>query len=205
MLRSVTKLKTSEPDDDQRDAGIPPRTIRHRPPPASRQGRSTVTGRPTPTGDRPAGRRRPSVQRGSGFRRTALALFAIACVGAGGGTAWALTTASISTRTPNGSQPPAAPPAPVGQPSIPNNGGNVPSTGARLSAATIAKLDSAIVDINADVAGGSGQVAGTGMIITSNGEVLTNNHVIDQHHEHHGADRRHRHDVPGQGDRLRRQ
>src|ERR1035438_6902492 len=34
---------------------------------------------------------------GSGLRRTALAVFAVACVGAGGGTAWALTTTAIST------------------------------------------------------------------------------------------------------------
>src|SRR6202035_490999 len=40
-----------------------------------------------------------------GLRRNALADFAIACVGAGGGTAWALTTASITARTPSGSSP----------------------------------------------------------------------------------------------------
>ncbi len=120
----------------------------------------------------------PAPQRsgGSGFRRTALALFAVACVGAGGGTAWALTTASISNPS-NGSQPGGST-GPGGSTFNPNNGGSVPSTGSGLSAATIAKLDSAIVDITGDVAGGGGQVAGTGMIITSNGEVLTNNHVI---------------------------
>src|ERR1017187_7595165 len=99
----------------------------------------------------------PAPQRrtgGSGLRRTALAVFAVACVGAGGGTAWALTTTAIST------------------PST----GSLPAGG---STATVAKIDSAVVDITADTAAGNGEVAGTGMIITSNGQVLTNNHVID--------------------------
>jgi S1-C subfamily serine protease len=119
----------------------------------------------------------PAPQRGrgsSGFRRTALAVFAIACVGAGGGTAWALTTTSASTPSttlPSGGS--------TGTGGAPNSSGGAPSTGGTLSAATIAKLDSAIVDITADTASPGGQVAGTGMIITSNGEVLTNNHVID--------------------------
>jgi S1-C subfamily serine protease len=111
--------------------------------------------------------------RGSGFRRTALAVFAIACVGAGGGTAWALTTTSASSPS-NASQPSGS----TGTSQNPGGGGST-STGGTISAATVASLDSAIVDINADTAGGSGEVAGTGMIITSNGEVLTNNHVID--------------------------
>jgi len=109
--------------------------------------------------------------RGSGFRRTALAVFAIACVGAGGGTAWALTTTSASSPS-TASQPSGG----TGQ--NPGSGGVTPSTGT-ISAATVAQIDSAVVDINADTAGGDGEVAGTGMIITSNGEVLTNNHVID--------------------------
>jgi S1-C subfamily serine protease len=119
----------------------------------------------------------PAPQRGrggSGLRRTALAVFAIACVGAGGGTAWALTTASIatpSTTSPSGGS--------TGTGGANNNGGTVPSTGGTLSASTVARLDSAIVDITADTASPGGQVAGTGMVITSNGEVLTNNHVID--------------------------
>ncbi len=113
---------------------------------------------------------------GSGFRRTALAAFAIVCVGAGGGTAWALTTASITSHTPSGSSPSGASNSAGNTPSTSNG---VPSTGGALSAATIASIDSAVVDINADTAAGSGQVAGTGMIITSNGLVLTNNHVID--------------------------
>jgi S1-C subfamily serine protease len=111
---------------------------------------------------------------GSGLRRTALAVFAIACVGAGGGTAWALTTASIST--PSTTLPAGGS---TGTGGATNNGGSAPSTGGTLPAATVAKLDSAIVDITADTASPGGQVAGTGMIITSNGEVLTNNHVID--------------------------
>lgn len=114
-------------------------------------------------------------QRGSGLRRTALAVFAIACVGAGGGTAWALTTAST---TPSTGAPSSGSTGTGGATNTPNSGGSAPSTGP-LSAATVAKLDSAIVDINADTAAGGGQVSGTGMIITSNGEVLTNNHVID--------------------------
>jgi S1-C subfamily serine protease len=120
----------------------------------------------------------PAPQRGrgsSGFRRTALAVFAIACVGAGGGTAWALTTTSAST--PSTTLPSGGSPGTAG--GATNGGGSVPSIGGALSAATIAKLDSSIVDITADTASPGGQVAGTGMIITSNGEVLTNNHVID--------------------------
>lgn len=118
----------------------------------------------------------PQPSRGSGFRRTALAAFAIACVGAGGGTAWALTTASISSN-PNGSSPSGST-GTGGATNTPNSSGNVPSGGS-ISAATVAKVDAATVDINADTPTGGGQVAGTGMIITSNGEVLTNNHVID--------------------------
>jgi S1-C subfamily serine protease len=113
---------------------------------------------------------------GSGFRRAALAAFAIACVGAGGGTAWALTTASISSPS-TGSSPSGS--TGTGATNTPNSGATAPSSGGSISAATVAKLDTAIVDINADTAAGGGQVAGTGMIITSNGEVLTNNHVID--------------------------
>ena len=119
-------------------------------------------------------------RRGSGLRRTALAAFAIACVGAGGGTAWALTTASIdnhSTGTPSSGSTGTGGGFPNGLGNQPT--GSVPSTGSSLSTATIAKIDSAVVDITARTATGTGEVAGTGMIITSNGEVLTNNHVID--------------------------
>jgi S1-C subfamily serine protease len=123
----------------------------------------------TPTPQRP---------RGAGLRRTALAVFAIACVGAGGGTAWALTTASVNN--PSGS--PSGNSNSIGNnPGTGNNpssGNGTPSTGS-ISAATIAKIDAAVVDIDADTAIGSGEVAGTGMILTSNGLVLTNNHVID--------------------------
>src|SRR5579862_6796565 len=78
----------------------------------------------------------PQRTRGSGFRRTALAAFAIACVGAGGGTAWALTTASIS----NPSNPSGSSNNIGGLPGIGNNpgsGNGSPSTGT-ISAATIA-------------------------------------------------------------------
>jgi S1-C subfamily serine protease len=110
---------------------------------------------------------------GSGFRRTALAVFAIACVGAGGGTAWALTTTSASSPS-TASQGSGS----TGTGQNPGGSSTSPSTGT-ISAATVAQIDSAVVDITADTAGGQGEVAGTGMIITSNGEVLTNNHVID--------------------------
>jgi len=119
----------------------------------------------------------PQRPRGSGFRRTALAAFAIACVGAGGGTAWALTTASISS--PSTSSLPGGSTGTGGATNnTPSGTGSTPATGGTISAAAVAKIDAAVVDINGDVAGGGGQVAGTGMIITSNGEVLTNNHVI---------------------------
>lgn len=115
---------------------------------------------------------------GSGFRRTALAVFAIACVGAGGGTAWALTTASI-THPSTASNLPGGSLFPGGSTGTQTpSSGNGTSTGT-VSASTIARLDESIVDINADTASGDGEVAGTGMIITSNGLVLTNNHVID--------------------------
>jgi S1-C subfamily serine protease len=110
---------------------------------------------------------------GSGFRRTALAVFAIACVGAGGGTAWALTTTSASGPS-TASQGSGS----TGTGQNPGGGSTSPSTGT-ISAATVARIDSAVVDITANTADGQGEVAGTGMIITSNGEVLTNNHVID--------------------------
>jgi S1-C subfamily serine protease len=109
----------------------------------------------------------------SGFRRTALAVFAIACVGAGGGTAWALTTTSATSPSASSQNSGS-----TGTNQNPGSSGDTPSTGT-ISAATVAAIDSAVVDINADEAGGDGEVAGTGMIITSNGEVLTNNHVID--------------------------
>src|ERR1039457_5771819 len=119
----------------------------------------------------------PQRPRGSGFRRTALAAFAIACVGAGGGTAWALTTASTSS--PSTSSLPGGSTGTGGATNnTPSGTGSTPAAGGTNSAAAVAKIDAAVVDINGDVAGGGGQVAGTGMIITSNGEVLTNNHVI---------------------------
>lgn len=147
------------------------------PPPGEPAGASYGHWSSDPVWGPPSWPQTPQGRRGrSGVRRTALAAFAIACVGAGGGTAWALTTASITSRTPSGSSPSG------GSTSTGNNpgtGSQIPSTGGALSAATIARIDSSVVDINADVAGGNGQVAGTGMVISSNGLVLTNNHVID--------------------------
>jgi len=104
-----------------------------------------------------------------------LAVFAIACVGAGGGTAWALTTTAVTSPL-TGSLPAGGS---TGTGTTPSGGSTGTSTGGPISAATVAKIDSAVVDITADTAAGNGEVAGTGMIITSNGEVLTNNHVID--------------------------
>src|ERR1700686_1364513 len=175
MLWRVTKSKTSEPDDDQRDARLPPARSATPPPPSGAAGAAYGPGSSDPQWGPPGCPPAPQRGRGSsGFRRTALAVFAIACVGAGGGTAWALTTTSATTPSPT---LPAG--GSTGTGGAPNSSGGAPSTGGTLSAATIAKLDSAIVDITADTASPGGQVAGTGMIITSNGEVLTNNHVID--------------------------
>jgi S1-C subfamily serine protease len=144
------------------------------PPPAEHAGGYYSPWSADPTWGPPTWPPSQQAPRGSGFRRTALAVFAIACVGAGGGTAWALTTTAASN-TSNVSHPSGS--TGTGQ----NPGGSLsPSTGT-ISAATVAQIDSAVVDITGDVAGtNGGEVAGTGMIITSNGEVLTNNHVIDQ-------------------------
>jgi S1-C subfamily serine protease len=143
------------------------------PPPAEHAGGYYSPWSADPTWGPPTWPPSQQAQRGSGFRRTALAVFAIACVGAGGGTAWALTTTAASSPS-NASNPSGS--TGTNQ----NPGGSLsPSTGS-ISAATVAQIDSAVVDITGDIAGtNGGEVAGTGMIITSNGEVLTNNHVID--------------------------
>ena len=111
-------------------------------------------------------------------QRALIAGLAIVCIGAGGGTAWALTSATIAHQTiatlPSGRGGSGEAPNSTG-----DNGGTVPSGGGTASAAAVARIDAATVDINSDTAGLDGQVAGTGMIITSSGEVLTNNHVID--------------------------
>ncbi|MGA7988717.1 MAG: trypsin-like peptidase domain-containing protein [Candidatus Dormiibacterota bacterium] len=117
----------------------------------------------------------PARGRSKFMQRTLIAGLALVCIGAGGGTAWALTSATIAHQTiatiPNG---------PSGTGRAPNStGGPLPSSGGTASAAAIARVDAATVDINSNTASGDGQVAGTGMIITSSGEVLTNNHVID--------------------------
>jgi S1-C subfamily serine protease len=112
------------------------------------------------------------------MQRTLVAGLALVCIGAGGGTAWALTSATITHQTiaslPGGRSGSGEAPNSTG-----GNGGTVPSGSGPASAAAVAKIDAATVDINSDTASGDGQVAGTGMIITSSGEVLTNNHVID--------------------------
>src|ERR1035437_10598407 len=77
---------------------------------------------------------------GSGFRRTALAVFAIACVGAGGGTAWALTTASV-TNNPISTQPGGSTGTGGATNNTPNTGGSVPSAGGGGPAAPPPKPD----------------------------------------------------------------
>jgi S1-C subfamily serine protease len=109
--------------------------------------------------------------RSSSVRRFLIAGLAVVCLGAGGGTAWSLTSATLTH--------PSTASLPLG-----NNDGGTPSSaptsnGTSASDAAVAKVDAATVDINASTASGTGTVAGTGMVITSSGEVLTNNHVID--------------------------
>ena len=109
--------------------------------------------------------------RSRSLRRVLIAGLAVVCLGAGGGTAWALTTATLTH--------PSTASLPSG-----NTGGGAPtsaptSNGTSASDAAVAKVDAATVDINATTASKNGTVAGTGMVITSSGEVLTNNHVID--------------------------
>jgi S1-C subfamily serine protease len=112
--------------------------------------------------------------RSRSLRRLLIAGLAVVCLGAGGGTAWALTSSTLTH--------PSTASLPAGNSNI---GGGAPSgtaptsNGVPASSAAVAKVDAATVDINANTASGNGQVAGTGMIITSSGEVLTNNHVID--------------------------
>jgi len=113
----------------------------------------------------------PAARRSSSLRRALIAGLAVACLGAGGGTAWALTSATLTH--------PSTASLPSG-----STGGGTPSSppssgGTSASDAAVAKVDAATVDINASTATHNGSVAGTGMVITSSGEVLTNNHVID--------------------------
>jgi S1-C subfamily serine protease len=119
-----------------------------------------------------------SEPRSSGMRRLLLAGFAIVCVGAGGGTAWALTEASITHPATASLGTGSTGEAPNSTGDNPG-GGSTSSNGGSVSSATIAKIEQSVVDINAETASKDGEVAGTGMIITSNGLVLTNNHVID--------------------------
>jgi S1-C subfamily serine protease len=109
--------------------------------------------------------------RSRSLRRALIAGLAVVCLGAGGGTAWALTSSTLTH--------PSTASLPAG-----NTGGGAPSSaptsnGTSALDAAVAKVDAATVDINATTATHNGTVAGTGMVITSSGEVLTNNHVID--------------------------
>jgi S1-C subfamily serine protease len=146
------------------------------PPPATAPGAAYGPWSPDPLwGPPPWPPASPARGRSKFMQRTLIAGLALVCIGAGGGTAWALTSATIAHQTiatlPSGTS---------GSGEAPNStGGTVPSSGGTASAAAIAKIDAATVDINSDTASLDGQVAGTGMIITSSGEVLTNNHVID--------------------------
>jgi S1-C subfamily serine protease len=117
--------------------------------------------------------------RSRAMRRTTVAILAVACIGVGGGTGWALTSAALSNHSTASLTPGGSDTNPSGST---GNGGTSPSGNGSgtASASDIAKIDAAVVDINAAVAGSTtATVAGTGMIITSSGEVLTNNHVID--------------------------
>jgi len=116
------------------------------------------------------------------MRRTTLAILAVACIGVGGGTGWAVTSAALTNHSTASLTPGSSSTNGSGGT---NTGGNSSSNGGSGSASgsDVARIDAAVVDINAAVASPTGTttatVAGTGMIITSSGEVLTNNHVID--------------------------
>ena len=122
----------------------------------------------------------PARSRSRFMQRTLIAGLAIVCVGAGGGTAWAITSATL-TRTPTTASLPAGNQTGEAPNSTGDNptGGAAPNNGGTASSAAVAAIDAATVDINALTAAHTGEVAGTGMIITSSGLVLTNNHVID--------------------------
>jgi S1-C subfamily serine protease len=124
----------------------------------------------------------PARGRSRFMQRTLIAGLAIVCVGAGGGTAWAITSATL-TRTPATATLPSGTSGTGEAPnSTGDNGtgtGGATSNSGTASAAAVAAIDAATVDINAITASHNGEVAGTGMIITSSGLVLTNNHVID--------------------------
>ena len=126
----------------------------------------------------------PARSRSSFMQRTLIAGLAIVCVGAGGGTAWAITSATL-TRTPTTASLPAGnsqtgeAPNSTGDNGTGGTGSNTTGNGGTATSAEIAAIDAATVDINAITAAHTGEVAGTGMIITSSGLVLTNNHVID--------------------------
>jgi S1-C subfamily serine protease len=126
----------------------------------------------------------PARNRSRFMQRTLIAGLAIVCVGAGGGTAWAITSATL-TRTPttaslpSGNSQTGEAPNSTGDNGTGGTGSNTTGNGGTASSAEVAAIDAATVDINAITAAHTGEVAGTGMIITSSGLVLTNNHVID--------------------------
>ena len=179
MLQSVTKPKTSEPDHEQRHGGTPP--LDPPPPPAEPAGAAYGHWAPDPHWGPPAWPpATPARGRSRFMQRTLIAGLAIVCVGAGGGTAWAITSATL-TRTPTTASLPAGNQTGEAPNSTGDNptGGTAPSSSGTASSAAVAAIDAATVDINALTAAHTGEVAGTGMIITSSGLVLTNNHVID--------------------------
>jgi S1-C subfamily serine protease len=120
----------------------------------------------------------PAAGRSRALNRVLIAGLAVVCIGAGGGTAWAITSATLTN--PSTTSAPSGSNNGVTTPSNGNNGVTNPSNGGTTaSSAEIARIDAATVDIDASTATHQGEVAGTGMIITSSGLVLTNNHVID--------------------------
>jgi S1-C subfamily serine protease len=115
------------------------------------------------------------------MQRTLIAGLAIVCVGAGGGTAWAITSATLARAPATASLSPGSSQSGEAPNSTGDNGtgGAATGNGATASSAAVAAIDAATVDINSITATHSGEVSGTGMVITSSGLVLTNNHVID--------------------------
>jgi S1-C subfamily serine protease len=123
----------------------------------------------------------PARHRSTFMRRTLIAGLAIVCVGAGGGTAWAITSATLArtpatASLPTGSSQSGEAPNSTGDN---GNGSTATGNGGTASSTAIAAIDAATVDINALTAAHTGEVAGTGMVISPSGLVLTNNHVID--------------------------
>ena len=166
MLQSVTKLKTSEPEDDQRHAGFPPLRSAASAPRLRRPERVRPLVARSLVGAAALAARGPLRGRSKFMQRALIAGLALVCIGAGGGTAWALTSAT--SRAPDDRTLPSGPAAAVRRPTAPGQRRDrAPPSGGTASAAAVARIDAATVDINSDTAGRDGQVAGTGMIITS--------------------------------------